>query len=809
MFHSRVWLAGSGANEHADQYLRFRRGLDLDHAPRTSVLTIAAESDFILLVNGQVAGQGQYSDWPARRTFTTYDVAPLLHAGWNVIAVCVHHQGLGNSVHHPGKAGLILSIVGDHPGVLSDNTWRCSPMAAYAQGGCIRVTLQMGLTYVYDARAEDDWLSDVFDDSAWEAVVLRNDDAELVPRPVPTLTIGPVFPTSIIAVGDVLRIGRQGSIAQQMMSDALVTYPMEEVFADRRPECFFHAVTTRGFYSDRIRQPHSGGLTMLPPPAGVSGRYLILDLGQEEVGLLTLSLDAPAGTIIDVSYGEHLQSGRVIAAMGGRNFADRYVAKEGQNSFVHRFRRYGCRYIEVHITAFIRPLRLDYIGLTSARLDINEQGSFISSDLLIDEIHRIARRTLRLCMHEHFEDCPWREQGLYAYDSRNQALFGYNAFGNYPFAAASLDLLGRGVREDRLLSLCAPAEISLTIPIFSFAWIAAVAEYWIYSGDDSVSRAHALVMDGILTATMARPHGSSGLYLSPAGKGIWNFYEWNDGLTGFIPQEGEVVRDDTADSIYNLTLLEAIGWRAWMHEQNGDCAALRLREQYKKLSAAIATAFWNDRRSAVASRSSGGPDDHCSELATALALTLGVLDAERSERAASSIINGGLVPATLSSMRYLVDGLFRSGPQARTHLLDRVEKTWGSMILRGATSCWETIAGADDFDGAGSLCHGWSALPVFVDQAVRLGIRPLVPGFASFSVSPLPGRCRMIEGAVPTPSGPIRIVVERSGPGVVCHLTGPQALVPQLRPLPEMPILAASYNGQPIRLPDNSLSHAQ
>jgi len=35
------------------------------------------------------------------------------------------------------------------------------------------------------------------------------------------------------------------------------------------------------------------------------------------------------------------------------------------------------------------------------------------------------------------------------------------------------------------------------------------------------------------------------------------------------------------------------------------------------------------------------------------------------------------------------------------------------MLDRGATTFWETIKGADDFGGAGSLCHGWSALPIY------------------------------------------------------------------------------------------------
>lgn len=35
------------------------------------------------------------------------------------------------------------------------------------------------------------------------------------------------------------------------------------------------------------------------------------------------------------------------------------------------------------------------------------------------------------------------------------------------------------------------------------------------------------------------------------------------------------------------------------------------------------------------------------------------------------------------------------------------------MLDQGATSFWETIKGEEDFHCAGSLCHGWSALPVY------------------------------------------------------------------------------------------------
>ena len=47
-------------------------------------------------------------------------------------------------------------------------------------------------------------------------------------------------------------------------------------------------------------------------------------------------------------------------------------------------------------------------------------------------------------------------------------------------------------------------------------------------------------------------------------------------------------------------------------------------------------------------------------------------------------------------------------------MLENTEKPgWLGEILDGATTVWETIEGSEDFSDAGSLCHGWSALPIY------------------------------------------------------------------------------------------------
>ena len=58
----------------------------------------------------------------------------------------------------------------------------------------------------------------------------------------------------------------------------------------------------------------------------------------------------------------------------------------------------------------------------------------------------------------------------------------------------------------------------------------------------------------------------------------------------------------------------------------------------------------------------------------------------------------------------------------------QITERWGNMIYQGATTFWETDLGADDFYRAGSLCHGWSAIPAYLIGAYILGVRPEEPG---------------------------------------------------------------------------------
>ena len=73
-----------------------------------------------------------------------------------------------------------------------------------------------------------------------------------------------------------------------------------------------------------------------------------------------------------------------------------------------------------------------------------------------------------------------------------------------------------------------------------------------------------------------------------------------------------------------------------------------------------------------------------------------------------------VIPNTLSMNCFRFDALLH---EDREHyasvILNELDRDYLYMLRNGATTFWETIKGAEDFSDAGSLCHGWSALPIY------------------------------------------------------------------------------------------------
>ena len=734
-----AWIWPSRLEATPNRYVQFRHEFVLsDETPGASI-RVSCDSNYALWVNGEFVDCGQFHDYPDRKTC---DVIPLptLRVGVNVLAFVLYYQGTGSSQYIVGAPGLLYAVEAGKAAVSSGAEAICRPDPCYVSGPMARISHQLGYTFAYDAAGDDGWRTPGYQpDGSWSAI--SQEDMTLVevvsPRPLPKLVYGEPLKLSIVAQGVFAGQRRdEASVGEMMQTDCLSSRLLREVM-------------------DATTVKHSA-------VGDADGVYLVLDLAREEAGYLDLDVEAAAGTVIDIAWGEHLDDLRVRASVGGRSFACRYVCADGRRSFTHYFTRFAGRYLQLHISGLSGDVVLHRASLIPVEYPVEVRGSFASGDRLVSRIYETSVRTLHLCMHEHYEDCPWREQALYAMDMRNQALAGYYCFGEYEFPRVSLDLLAHGLKQDGFLELCAPAEIEITIPVFTLAWILAVADHYLYTGDQDAARGFYPTVSRILGKRAEEAGG--GLLPCPTGPRYWHFYEWACNLDGC--EWGDCTRfavlsDTRYDAPLNLFYCLALQAAASIAEGVGDSGS---KDEYlaraDALRPLIHDRFWDAAdRSYVTYLGSDAPL-HRSELVQALAILAGVCDEPTAgalrERLASD--GNGLVATTLSHSLYKFEALLTDPDAYGKHVLDAITADWGYMLDRGATSFWETIKGSADFDNAGSLCHGWSGIPAYFYHAYLLGVKPTSPGFRTFAHAPVTVSGLAVDGIVPTPHGPITII---------------------------------------------------
>jgi hypothetical protein len=435
---------------------------------------------------------------------------------------------------------------------------------------------------------------------------------------------------------------------------------------------------------------------------------LIYDLGEETVGYLSFSLKAPSGAHINISYGEHLVKGEmdnleVPRKMASRDFSMDFIANGEWFCFSNYLRRLGCRYLQISCES---EIEVERIGLYPVEYPVRVIP-FETSSPLRRKIYEVCVHTLRCCMFEHYEDCPWREQALYTLDSRNQMLCGYYAFEEYEFAKASLQMFGDDWREDGLLHICVPSDADLVIPFFSLFYIVQMKEYAEHSKDFSLIHAYADKMNGILRAFITREE--DGLIPNFYGdRRYWNFYEW-------IPElQGSGGRNEGKS--FDLVLNAMVSWALQnmsdmmiMVEKKHE--AEKYQQQAKRYNEAINRFFYCQKDGLY--RVSLDKDVYV-ELGNVLAILCGAATGRVAENICEQIeIGKRLVPTTLSMKALKYDALLKvSQEKYEKYILCEIDQNYSYMLNCGATSFWETLKGAADFGGAGSLCHGWSAIPI-------------------------------------------------------------------------------------------------
>ncbi|MHC4886499.1 MAG: family 78 glycoside hydrolase catalytic domain, partial [Planctomycetota bacterium] len=686
-----------------NQYVDTIHEFSLKKLPESATLLISADTDYVAWMNGVLIGYGQFSDYPDAKTFDALPLQESLTKGSNRLAITVYYDGEDSSTYHKGNAGLVYEVTGTEEPVVSGGKTRLRLNPCYHSGPIARVSGQLSFTWGYDARQSDAFQTGALGND-WryatpQDITHTQARSTLLPRPVSKLvdrgptrarlhsqgifrrdvgyaekTAGSTAVTPSLA-GLVMKEGAPVSVGWLMQHDSL---------AFRLPSGLLAEGYCQELTDDAPLRLLKGACD------GQTGAYLILDLGQQEVGHLELEVEATAGCILDIGYGEHLDDQRVRTYVGWRNFASRYICREGRQQFIHPFLRWAGRYLQVHIHGDTEEFALHRIHLRRTEYPVAEKGQFTSPDSFHHQVIEVSKRTLHLCMHEHYEDTPWREQALYANDARTQALCGYYAYGEHEFPAASFALLGKGLREDGFLELTAPARPRLTIPSFTFVWMLAVRDHLLYSGSSALAGPFLSQIIDMLDRFL--DERVDGLLPLRQTEGIWNFYDWTEGLDNY-PEPArptDVAVDGLLTGYLILALKAAQEMNDWLGA--GDDLS-RYGAAIEESRLALHEQFYNAEKGAYRSHKHS---ELYSELPQAIALLAGVpLTSERGR-----ILNTlgsrdlGFSTTGLSQSFYKYEALLIDGPEHGQRVLDEIQEDWGTMLRQGATTFWETIGGA-------------------------------------------------------------------------------------------------------------------
>lgn len=722
-----IWCPQAKIGDALAEVVLFRRTVELAEGEPYGHLEVTADSRYRLWVNGAQLSLGPAKGSDREWFVDGVDLSPALRTGTNVIAVEVLRYNprlVGNvSVWRTPLAGLRISgQIGVRGGraesILSDRTWRTmrDRRRAFSQG---RYTYLLGIqeTAAGDASLAG-WTGSGFDDSSWDhaaPVAATVVDEALNPWNLTARTIPPMLyrPVRFDQLETPVTIPARQTFTIDLDAGELVNgFPRLSMFGGHGAEVTLLA-------AECYEQEHSHP-------------------GVRSKGFRT---DAVHGDL----YGD----------------ADRYsVAGYGVPPLPETYETWWprtFRYLRVSVTAADEPVVLAEVMYFETGYPLTVRAEFASDEPRAAAMWDVSVRTLRRCVRETFEDCPYYEQLQYAMDARAQALFMLYISGDDRLARKAIRDFALAVRADGLLPSRTPSYSPQVIPGFSLYWILMLHDHYMMVGDREHARRYLGQVDGILGffERLVRHDGLLGSLEPP----YWGFVDWTEQWRESRGVPGPP--SDTAGSILSLLYAVALGRAADLAHAcgRGDTAA-EYRERARACRDAVIELCTDPLTGLVADMPGQGA---ASEHAQVWAVISGAVTGEGAKTLLRSMqTHVDLAKGSYAMALYLLEALRLSG------MAESMDFTpWHEMLDLDLTTWME------DPVSQRSDCHAWGALPLYHYPAMLLGITPREPGFASVRVDPLYRGRTWAKGAIPTPRGAVSVSWRRRGGQVMVDLSAP------------------------------------
>lgn len=718
--------------------------LDADKLPNHWQIRISADSRYKLRINGVFVQEGpqkpaSLAQWPV----DTVDISPYLHDGENVISAEVLRYPatkLGfadiranDSMLRTEQPNLFVEDM--HDGSLSGKTgWRC----------CVNCGIHIVGTSDGPIHALEDaaigkefhgWHLPGYDDTQWQdaAPKLYFDlnmaiaPANQVPRQIP-----PMFKE------------------------------------DRRFEQVVAVRTGDAQMADQIEKMLHG-LDSVEFPSHTT-HVVELSAGAEENGYLVYRLaggaDAKITTLCSECYGYPAPEGK---PQRKGNRTDAANGELAGHSSVYTVGGYGTqtkpetyepfwfrtfRYIRLTIETSDEPLIFLDFSYRATGYPLEVKTKVDTSDPDFADIWDISVRTLRLCMHETYFDCPFYEQFQYAMDSRSEILYTYAISADDRLARQAIEAFRCSQRPDGLICADAPGSKGV-IPGFAIYYILMVHDHMMYFGDQRLVKENLPAIDSVLQYFENRLT-AKGLVGKTGGRlfrhPYWSFIDWADKWNAGVPAAAET--GDGSITMESMLYLYGLQKAADLAQYVGRSG---LAEEYRERAGKLCE---NIRRFCTGKggliQDGPGVEDYSVHCQTFAVLTDMVTPEEGKKLLQACIGNSEMAQATVAFRLYLFRALEKCGWYEKT---DELWDTWRQMLRDNLSTCVES-----DTEPR-SDCHAWSSLILYELPSAVLGVRPAAPGFSKVQIDPKMGALTWARGNVVTPKGMVSVQWKKTADG--------------------------------------------
>ena len=538
--------------------------------------------------------------------------------------------------------------------------------------------------------------------------------------------------------------------------------------AERSPLSTFYIAPTRVVWQSEtgarntgsLLKPHAGQAVLKEPqppcvlaagsnaPAGV-----LLDFGRELHGYVELITPMTGEQAklrrVRVRFGESVSE--AMADVGGKKNAQNDHAVRDQETTLPWLGKKmvgpsGFRFVRIDNADPTLRVELSQVRAVLQIRDVPWTGAFKCDDERLNKIWETGAYTVQLNMQEYLWDGIKRDRLVWIGDmhpevSTIQAVFGFN-----DAVPRSLDLTRQ---------VTPVTEWMNGISSYSMWWILIHEDLWMHQGN----RPYLEAQKPYLTALLRR-------------------------LAGLVGPDGK-------ERIDGMRFLD---WPSSPNKQGVTAGLQALLVMTLESGARLTTVLGDTQTAALCAEAAARgrkvvPGVNDSKSGAALLSLAGMRDPK--ETADTVLKAGG--PKGISTFYgfYVLQALAKSGDADTA--LNFIRTYWGAMLDLGATTFWEDFdldwavnagridelvpAGKKDVHGdygaycyigfRHSLCHGWASGPTaWLSQNV-LGVKPLEPGFKRVRVAPQLGNLKWVEGAYPTPLGPIRVRHDRQPDGSI------------------------------------------